>query len=390
MPDRTEHEALVEALFEEARQRQRRRRGIYATVAVGAALVVAAVLTVLDLDGPAGDTGPAAAATADVSAAPTLPKIAFIRGTAPRSPWSIYLMNADGSGKQLLAANAFNPSWSPDGRRIAFQSPRTDGGDIYVMNADGSGKRSLTRNPSFDASPLWSPDGRWIAFGRGICCSANLELYAVDPDGKVLRRLAMNLAPEGGVSWSPDGSKLAFGGDEMTTGEIYVVNANGSGLRRLTHSPRNDFAPAWSPDGRRILFGRSLGRPFECCPDIETYVMDADGRNERKLAYPPDAWGGAWSPDGRRIVFARTGIHRPGIYVMNVDGGKARRVAGNVGKDPMPKWSPDGRQIAFAFAGPVGRSNGIFVVNADGSGLHRLTRNTDWDWIPIWSPAAGR
>ena len=112
----------------------------------------------------------------------------------------IHVMNADGSGKRRLTPNpAIYPTWSPDGRKIAFYTGR-----IFVMNADGSGKRFLTRA----ASPLFT----W--------------------------------------SWSPDGRKIAFTGRD---GDVYAINADGSGRRNLTRKPV-DYGRA--DDGRSGLVAR--------------------------------------------------------------------------------------------------------------------------------------
>src|SRR5918992_951085 len=84
----------------------------------------------------------------------------------------IYVMTADGSDQTNLSnndADDFNPSWSPDGEKIAFSSFRdeteeSDNEEIYVMNADGSGQTRLTDDPALDRFASWSPDGEKIAF----------------------------------------------------------------------------------------------------------------------------------------------------------------------------------------------------------------------------------
>ncbi|HEY0243208.1 MAG TPA: hypothetical protein VGC52_11160, partial [Gemmatimonadaceae bacterium] len=102
----------------------------------------------------------------------------------------IYTMNADGSAHTRLTFNTSRdnrPSWSPDSRRIAFQSDRDGEMEIYVMNADGSNQMRLTRNATEDAYPSWSPDGKRIAFHRRVL--GHGTIFTMNADGSDVRRL---------------------------------------------------------------------------------------------------------------------------------------------------------------------------------------------------------
>jgi TolB protein len=123
----------------------------------------------------------------------------------------IYSMNVDGSGtRRLTTSPAFDgdPSWSPDGKRIAFSSDRDGNREIYSMNADGSGQTRLTNDAGkvadisldfLDADPAWSPDAKKIAFESTR--DGDYEIYTARPDGHARRKLTDNVADDAFPSW---------------------------------------------------------------------------------------------------------------------------------------------------------------------------------------------
>lgn len=173
---------------------------------------------------------------------PDWKKIAFVDSIANHvgAP-DIFVMNADGSGLRNLTntlATSFDFAWSPDGRRIAYLEGYPGGAPLSVVNADGSGRRRLTGPLMVDLGhPSWSPDGRTIAFRgrRGI--------YTVNADGTELRKLAHGV----GAQWSPDGRRILFLGKR----DLFVMNADGSGKRNLTHTPGvSEQLAFWAPASR--------------------------------------------------------------------------------------------------------------------------------------------
>lgn len=293
---------------------------------------------------PAGGARPAAGTLSGT--------IVFVRfSPLVRHPRIYSLALAGGAAKpvQLPVLAAQGPALSPDGRELAFiagtNPPNTTdvaGADaLYSSRADGSGARRLTVGRLHVAAPTWSPDGKRIAFVRSAAKGHDSALAAVGVDhGRAVRLTHGNIDIE--PSWAPDGRTIAFARIDAKTYQsgIWLVRADGSGLRRILPRFRNATEPVWSPDGARLLVedGRAL---YSIRPDggarrtIVRLTADANGNLEDPLA--------AWSPDGKWVVFCelRPGsFRRSDIWVVGADGRGLQRLTRSPQLDTDPSWAP--------------------------------------------------
>jgi Tol biopolymer transport system component len=238
--------------------------------------------------------------------------------------------------------SAFGTLSGPN-EKIAFYSERDGNQEIYTMNAaDGSNLTRLTDSPADDSNPSWSPDGTQIAFNSNRDSTEqenfqNQEIYVMNAaDGSNPIRLTNNPAWDSLARWSPDGTKLAFYSERDVRGDIYVMNAaDGSNQTRLTYSSTWDSFPSWSLDGTKIAFDTNRDG------NQEIYVMNAaDGSNQTRFTYNDvQDTGSSWSPNGTKIAFASDKDGNPEIYLMNAaDGSEQTRLTNNTAAEGEPDW----------------------------------------------------
>jgi Tol biopolymer transport system component len=260
----------------------------------------------------------------------------------------IYVMNADGSDQRLLISNQWAldsmPAWSPEGNRIALAS-RERGKDFEIsvvsVAEDLQGITGevgkLTDNEFDDLHPTWSPDGRQIAFysQRGNYS----DIYVVDCDGTDENQLTETLSNDKDPAWSPDGKLIAFVSNRDNDNEIYVMKPDGSDQGALTENDSNEWSPAWSPDGSQIAFVTDRNG------QQDLYLMGSDGGNVRRLTDDSYPWNDdpAWSPDGKLIAFRSNRNDQVDIYLIQVESSSIpQQLTHNSGidQDRAPTWRP--------------------------------------------------
>jgi Tol biopolymer transport system component len=202
--------------------------------------------------------------------------------TDARAIDDIFKMNPDGTGVvKLTDSKSFNADagWSPDGRKIAFDSDRADRPgrqEIHVMDSDGTNVRRLTTLPAhaiFDLAPRFSPDGRRIVFTRYVKDNAVSALFTVRVDGGGLKRLTPWSNGANDADYSPNGKKLVFEAFSLARGrrchgDIYTVDSDGQHLTNITHNrcQAGSADPVWSPNGKKILFLQRRAEGDEVSP----------------------------------------------------------------------------------------------------------------------------
>jgi len=337
-----------------------------------------------------------------------------------------------------------HPALSPQGDAVAFVSDRTGRFEIYVRALDGTATETpLTNDGGQNVQPTWSPDGRFLAYhayGRG-------GIWIIPSRGGTPKQI---VAEGSKPAWSRDGAQIAYQSDEhvdtaprgfaaQAGSTIWMVDADGSHPTELTHSGSpagGHAAPSWSPDSRYVCFSvfdgngngvwlldretgaaRSLyrgGDVFESVfsPDGSTiYSAGGDAFISRLPFDPatgqvngpreiipvpgvPGVRGLSISPDGSRLAFAGLALNSQ-IWAQPVarDGtpaGPAKALTDDRSRrNSLPVISPDGARLAY-MSSRQGEPANVWMMNVDGSNPVQLTSGSAFQSQPDWYPDSAR
>lgn len=344
---------------------------------------------------------------------------------------------------------------SPDNTRIAYVSQKSGNRDIFIMPTTGGEPIRVTDHPASDNWPTWSFDGRRLAFFSGRSGENEIWVVKISPEGKpegepvqvsqggAGRNSLFSWTKDGkiGISktpavmnifitdldsgketqltkmlindqrprWSPDGTQVAYISENAGKRDVWLVSPEGGEPRLVTGSftgregVESIRAPSWLPDGKRLAFIVFMGVERQ----RGIWVIPAQGGEARKLnfLYEGSILSMDWSPDGKKIAFDYSGIKddrtikgsrifESDIYVVPAEGGEPVRIT-KIEKPGLsfqvPRWSPDGKKIAFLggdwFESTPESLWQIWVTDLENGKTEQITKNNVRVWQAFgWAP----
>lgn len=267
----------------------------------------------------------------------------------------VWMMNADGTQQHQITSisdGACQPTWSPDGMRLAFTSPcrgkqdKYPGSSLYIINVDGTGLVPLPTNPEGEYDPAWSPTGRYIAFTS--LSNNRSSIFRIDLENQAKEDLSQSSAySDKQPAWNPTGTELAFV-RQFSTGTIWKMSNTGLPQNIYTQSGNvNNLWPAWSQDGSILFYSQT--KPDSIVPWL--------------------------------------------VYQRYEDRGKSHEsripAKGQISPGPVAEVSasPDGFWLAYE-GWPQGDNHDIFIMKINGADSQRLTTDPGLEFGPVWRPMA--
>ncbi|MDP3293857.1 MAG: Tol-Pal system beta propeller repeat protein TolB [Nevskia sp.] len=263
-------------------------------------------------------------------------RIAYVTSiqTGGRRQFKLIWADADGENPREIARSfepLLSPSWSPDGRRIAYVTFEAGRSKVIIQTPATGEYVTFLGEKGINSAPSWTPDGSKLVVTLSF--QKNSDIYVIDLASKSRRRLTDSFAIDTSPTVSADGRTVAFLSDRSGTAQIYTMSIDGGEAKRLTFEGRRNEQPRFSPDGKTLALVNYNGSGYRIgLVDIATGVM-------RLVSDGPLDEGPSFAPNSAVVIYTRQGSAGAELATVSTDGSVRQRLR-HTGDVREPAWAP--------------------------------------------------